>query len=83
MYCGLCDAMWYMCMYIQFVFHTYIYTYTHIYRHHCRLCGKIYCDECSRKRYNVPRFDMKSVRVCNTCYGVLKALNVEDVRQTK
>ena len=40
-------------------------------RHHCRLCGDIFCDACSNHRVNLPlegaQFD-KPVRVCDFCF---------------
>ena len=40
-------------------------------RHHCRLCGDVFCDSCSSHRVLLPlggtEFD-KPVRVCNECH---------------
>lgn len=38
-------------------------------RHHCRSCGGIYCDNCSRKRAPVLKYGFQEmVRVCDNCY---------------
>ena len=41
-------------------------------RHHCRLCGDVFCDACSSHRVTLPlegaEFD-KPVRVCDTCHA--------------
>jgi hypothetical protein len=51
-------------------------------RHHCRLCGKIFCNDCSDKRINnfnthihnngfmgyLFNYDQSTLRVCNNCY---------------
>jgi len=38
-------------------------------RHHCRSCGSIVCDNCSKKRYLLAHVDKNNlVRVCDTCY---------------
>ena len=36
-------------------------------KHHCRLCGKIFCHKCSTQRY-------MGARVCDTCFSHKKAL---------
>ena len=38
-------------------------------KHHCRGCGKGFCDKCSSKRKNIPWWSpTEKVRVCNSCY---------------
>jgi len=38
-------------------------------RHHCRSCGGIVCDNCSKKRYLLEHVDKDNlVRVCDPCY---------------
>ena len=38
-------------------------------RHHCRSCGGIYCDNCTKKRAPVLKFGYnEKVRVCDNCY---------------
>ena len=48
-------------------------------RHHCRLCGEIFCDSCSSNRALLPlRFpSRKPERVCIMCFG--KLAPVQDV----
>jgi hypothetical protein len=36
-------------------------------KHHCRACGKIFCDDCSDKKVALPAAE-KPVRVCHACY---------------
>ena len=36
-------------------------------RHHCRLCGGLYCGACSGHKVTIEKFGFKNVRVCNTC----------------
>ncbi|XP_067939019.1 pleckstrin homology domain-containing family F member 2-like isoform X2 [Watersipora subatra] len=42
-------------------------------RHHCRKCGKLVCDDCSKHRWNFPQQSSKPQRVCNTCYKDLNS----------
>ncbi|PRP82442.1 FYVE finger-containing phosphoinositide kinase [Planoprotostelium fungivorum] len=35
-------------------------------RHHCRLCGQIFCSKCSSNSIRLP--DGQTIRVCNLCY---------------
>jgi len=38
-------------------------------RHHCRSCGRVFCNRCSPNQVPLPRYGMdKPVRVCNRCY---------------
>jgi len=37
-------------------------------KHHCRSCGKIFCNECSSHRAPLPT-SPKPVRVCDNCYS--------------
>jgi hypothetical protein len=39
-------------------------------KHHCRGCGKIFCDKCSSKKVLIPAFGYTKhpVRVCDQCY---------------
>lgn len=37
-------------------------------RHHCRLCGRIFCASCCRDKRPIPKFDyMQPVRMCKHC----------------
>jgi len=38
-------------------------------RHHCRLCGRIFCNSCSSNWVNTPACS-KPVRTCRECYSV-------------
>ena len=42
-------------------------------RHHCRLCRKVYCDNCTLQRAFIPSFiqtveETTKVRLCSTCF---------------
>ena len=37
-------------------------------RHHCRACGKLFCQHCSQERWSIPKYEYHSpVRVCVDC----------------
>lgn len=41
-------------------------------RHHCRLCGALVCDKCSKHREILPHIDLKKKqRICNICKPTL------------
>lgn len=40
-------------------------------RHHCRMCGLIFCGECSARKFTVPGEGDGAQRVCNTCHRQL------------
>ena len=41
-------------------------------RHHCRNCGLVVCDRCSKMRFRLPHVnDIEDVRVCDVCYKTL------------
>ena len=37
-------------------------------RHHCRLCGKLVCGNCSTHRVVLPNIDTSKQRVCDQCF---------------
>eukprot|EP01089_Gocevia_fonbrunei_P000315 TRINITY_DN10328_c0_g1_i1.p1 TRINITY_DN10328_c0_g1~~TRINITY_DN10328_c0_g1_i1.p1 ORF type:complete len:270 (-),score=57.13 TRINITY_DN10328_c0_g1_i1:15-824(-) len=37
-------------------------------KHHCRLCGNVFCGDCTIQKLNYPLFDLKNERGCNACY---------------
>ncbi|KAJ1853270.1 Vacuolar protein-sorting-associated protein 27 [Coemansia sp. RSA 1822] len=44
-------------------------------KHHCRNCGKCYCNDCSSNNAPIPKFAIyESVRVCHGCYLRLKKI---------
>mmetsp|Transcript_10306 Transcript_10306/g.28438 ORF Transcript_10306/g.28438 Transcript_10306/m.28438 type:complete len:2169 (+) Transcript_10306:173-6679(+) len=53
-------------------------------RHHCRLCGDVFCDACSNHRVELPlegkEFE-KPVRVCNACNVDVEAGNFFSMRR--
>jgi len=44
-------------------------------RHHCRLCGELYCGACSDRKQTIHRFKFYEVRVCNVCYIIIQAID--------
>lgn len=36
-------------------------------RHHCRACGILVCNQCSRTRQLLPNVDKNAVRICDSC----------------
>jgi len=44
-------------------------------RHHCRLCGELYCGSCSDRKQSIHRFKLYEVRVCNVCYIIIQAMD--------
>jgi hypothetical protein len=40
------------------------------YRHHCRMCGAVVCDACSRARVSLPELSPWAQRVCKSCMPV-------------
>ena len=43
-------------------------------KHHCRLCGGLYCNNCSSHTISVDKFGYKDVRVCNTCFVMARTV---------
>jgi pleckstrin homology domain-containing family F len=41
-------------------------------RHHCRNCGYVVCGDCSRNKFLIASQSNEPLRVCNTCYSILK-----------
>mmetsp|Transcript_44938 Transcript_44938/g.119582 ORF Transcript_44938/g.119582 Transcript_44938/m.119582 type:complete len:101 (+) Transcript_44938:3-305(+) len=47
-------------------------------KHHCRHCGKIFCEDCSSKQCTIPQYEItKPVRVCDECFVVIKRTNFD------
>lgn len=41
-------------------------------RHHCRQCGKVFCDDCSKHRVRLPKLSsLGKVRTCDPCFAAL------------
>ena len=40
-------------------------------RHHCRLCGGLYCSDCSNQTVDLTKFRLDNVRVCTPCFQVV------------
>ena len=46
-------------------------------RHHCRDCGSVFCNNCTRFEAEIPRLHInKPVRVCHNCYSQIKTEEV-------
>ncbi|CAI5448259.1 unnamed protein product [Caenorhabditis angaria] len=43
-------------------------------KHHCRMCGSIFCANCSEGRVKLPS-NPRPARVCDICYNILKTRN--------
>ncbi|XP_060562107.1 FYVE, RhoGEF and PH domain-containing protein 4-like [Ruditapes philippinarum] len=41
-------------------------------RHHCRACGKVFCNKCSSKKVQLAYDSNQMNRVCQKCYDILK-----------
>ncbi|CAF5074364.1 unnamed protein product, partial [Rotaria magnacalcarata] len=52
-------------------------------RHHCRNCGLIICDGCSKRRFLLPHLDSKPVRICDACHVKLNNPNLDESRPTQ
>ena len=54
-------------------------------RHHCRLCGDVFCDNCSNHRVELPlegaEFAKGPVRVCDFCFEDVDAGNFFSLRR--
>jgi len=48
-------------------------------RHHCRMCGLIFCGDCSARKFTVPGEGDGAKRVCNTCHRKLAAAAVREL----
>lgn len=47
-------------------------------KHHCRNCGQVFCNKCSRFESEISRLRiLKPVRVCQSCYATLRQNSVE------
>jgi growth factor-regulated tyrosine kinase substrate len=50
-------------------------------KHHCRNCGKTFCNSCSSQTMPLPKFGInKDVRVCDPCYATLNGRAYEAPR---
>uniref|UniRef100_A0A6G3MHJ2 Early endosome antigen 1 (Trinotate prediction) n=1 Tax=Henneguya salminicola TaxID=69463 RepID=A0A6G3MHJ2_HENSL len=43
-------------------------------KHHCRLCGGVYCNDCCKNMTSLPSHK-KMVRVCNICFENISNIN--------
>eukprot|EP00928_Gymnodinium_smaydae_P034491 TRINITY_DN24425_c0_g1_i1.p1 TRINITY_DN24425_c0_g1~~TRINITY_DN24425_c0_g1_i1.p1 ORF type:complete len:320 (+),score=60.68 TRINITY_DN24425_c0_g1_i1:94-1053(+) len=49
---------------------------TTVRRHHCRQCGGVFCDDCTRSRLRLPKLpNAGKVRTCDRCAAALGELN--------
>jgi hypothetical protein len=54
--------------------HEFVFSSFSNWKHHCHLCGEIFCGNCSNKKRTVPEQGYKNaVRVCTMCYFAKKA----------
>ncbi|XP_030377443.1 WD repeat and FYVE domain-containing protein 3 [Scaptodrosophila lebanonensis] len=48
-------------------------------KHHCRNCGQVFCNKCSRFESEISRLRiLKPVRVCQACYGQLRSVSLDN-----
>lgn len=47
-------------------------SHLHLFQH-CRNCGFIVCEGCSKKRFLLSHLDSKPVRICDSCFTKLSA----------
>jgi len=66
-------------------------------KHHCRSCGSVFCNNCSKEKINLPNLGTDRFRVCKTCFAdyisksswdkdlslVRKQLTVEEKKEYK
>ena len=43
-------------------------------KHHCRYCGRLVCKKCLPMEKDIPKFNLKNVKVCATCSPVVDIL---------
>ncbi|XP_035211924.1 zinc finger FYVE domain-containing protein 1-like isoform X2 [Stegodyphus dumicola] len=48
-------------------------------KHHCRVCGGGFCEDCASKTRVVPTWGTSPVRVCNNCYTDDNLSNVQNL----
>eukprot|EP00658_Telonema_sp_P-2_P080364 TRINITY_DN7989_c0_g1_i3.p1 TRINITY_DN7989_c0_g1~~TRINITY_DN7989_c0_g1_i3.p1 ORF type:complete len:213 (-),score=24.10 TRINITY_DN7989_c0_g1_i3:520-1158(-) len=49
-------------------------------RHHCRMCGGLFCDTCTKERVQLPGFGKEPQRICRPCQQVRhEEAHVEDL----
>jgi len=52
-------------------------------RHHCRLCGQLFCDDCTRRHKDgLKNFHHTNCRVCNGCFVVLQITTSQTTNQS-
>jgi len=48
-------------------------------KHHCRLCGNIFCSKCCNKFIKFSPFYEGDVRACDECYSNKKKENIDEI----
>lgn len=78
-----------LCSRILVAVYSVLYSYTHhwlLVQHHCRLCGGVFCDDCTEQRLQLPGAMLVSqpgassietakvvrARVCQRCFGLYR-----------
>jgi hypothetical protein len=57
---------------VIFIFSLYLF----LFQHHCRRCGRCYCDKCCKTKVDLPRMCfVDPVRHCETCTEITKKEN--------
>jgi hypothetical protein len=52
-------------------------------RHHCRLCGGVFCGNCSTARSDLSKFNMTNVRLCILCFGMLNSKRWSGIQESR
>ena len=52
-------------------------------RHHCRMCGKVVCGNCSPHRVVLPNIDTNKQRVCVQCFEIISEKNKQSEKTEK
>jgi hypothetical protein len=58
-------------------------TFSYFGRHHCRACGRLVCEKCSKNKCSFPQFgEEKEERICDKCFPHQKSLltNLQKLR---
>eukprot|EP01102_Stenamoeba_stenopodia_P023125 TRINITY_DN9865_c0_g1_i1.p1 TRINITY_DN9865_c0_g1~~TRINITY_DN9865_c0_g1_i1.p1 ORF type:complete len:264 (-),score=23.09 TRINITY_DN9865_c0_g1_i1:115-906(-) len=43
-------------------------------KHHCRMCGGVYCDDCSKWTLTYEEAGLRESRSCSECYNLIKSI---------
>ncbi|XP_068117889.1 pleckstrin homology domain-containing family F member 1 [Hyperolius riggenbachi] len=52
-------------------------------RHHCRNCGFVVCQDCSKNRFLIPELSSKPLRVCTLCHRKLMSEKIAEAGESR